>query len=523
MGKSPKPSLETLSRFRVEPLAAVVTGEILDQYVVDQAAVYIIDQDGVGRYVIVEPNLSEDEKHLYSLLMESLNFSLKPVTHIDDPLRYVESYIWEAAEDIGVTEQVEQSYSKYKYFIAKEVAGYGIIDALMNDKDVEEISCEGFNTPVAVIHRRFTNFELLDTNIRFRSEDELRSFVQRLAQKTGKSATTAVPYSDSMSREGHRVAVTYSDEISLPGSTFSIRKFPMEPFSIAHLIKFKTITPLMAAYHWMLVENRGFTLVIGPFGSGKTTILNTFSTMIKPNVKVGSVEDTPELKIPHAHWLHLYTRQSYSITGPTYDIDMMSLVKISMHHRPEYFIVGEVRGEEVRALIQAAGMGHGCLSSLHAESPEAALIRMSSPPMNVSLGGQMLIWNLLMMNRVRARRGDMVRRAVTSTELTPKEGALELKRIFEWLPSEDEFTPEDPETVVKKSTRLKHAMAMRGVSEEETITELTARAGFLSNLVEDGKLTYPEVVEAIRRYYINNAMPDKLPTEPVEQRELDNA
>ena len=347
--------------FRAEPLAAAIQGEVLEKYPVESAYVFIADQDGRGLYLVSEPELTPEEQRLYSLLMENLYFSLKPAAKIEDPMRYVEGFIWEAAEDLGVVEAVQSCFQKLKYFIARDAFGYGRLHVPMLDPDVEEISVTSYATPATVIHRRYTQYDWLQTNIGFESEDALRNYVQRLAQRAGKSVTVAVPMCDAMTREGHRIAVTFADEVTLPGSTLCVRKFPESPLSMAHLLKFRTLTPLMAAYFWIITEYRGFIMVLGPMSGGKTTFTNCLLTMINPVMKIATIEDVPELRIPHQSWQRFKARHVYSITEARFDIDLMDLVKLSLRYRPDYIVIGEVRGEEIRALVQAAAIGHGCL------------------------------------------------------------------------------------------------------------------------------------------------------------------
>ena len=492
-------------RFRVEPLAAVVQGEVLDKYEVDQATVFVKELDGRGFYIVGEPEFSPEEQRIYSLLVESLFYSLRPAARLEDPLKYVEGFIWEAAEDLGIVKVVQEGFQKYRYYISRDAFSYGPIHVPMTDPDVEEISCTGYGTPVTIIHRRFTEYDWLDTNVAFQSEDSLRNFVQRLAQRTGKSATVAIPFTDAMSREGHRLAVTFADEVTLPGSTFCIRKFPESPLSMAHLLGFGTLTPLLAAYLWLLVEYRGFVMVLGPMGSGKTTLGNALLTMISPTLKIATIEDTPELRLPHPSWQRFKARHTYSITEAKYDIDLQDLVKLSLRYRPDYIVVGEVRGEEIRALIQGAALGHGCVCTFHAEGPEAALVRMRSPPMDVQEGGLMLIWGFALLNRVKTAEGKVVRRVLEATEVEPKDGKLSLRRVFTWDARTDGFTPTSAEEVVKRSYRLNAVMRLTGWDEGELADELSRRAKYLGKVVDGGMLSYPEFSEAIRRFYVSGA------------------
>ncbi len=237
--------------FRTRPLTAVVLGTIIDEYDVGMAHVVVSDSGEKHTYSVQEPPLSETEQDLYSLLMESLYYSLKPI-ETEDPTAYVDQFIWQAAEDLGAVEEVKRSYNSLKYYIMRDSVGYGVVDVLVRDDDIEEISCEGFGVPLAVVHRRYPQFDWLDTNIVFDDEETLKKYVQRLVQKTGKAITTSVPFVDAVTRENHRLAATLSNEISLPGSTFDIRKFPKEPLSIGHLLAARTISALLAAYYLIL-------------------------------------------------------------------------------------------------------------------------------------------------------------------------------------------------------------------------------------------------------------------------------
>ncbi|MEM1792639.1 MAG: type II/IV secretion system ATPase subunit [Thermofilaceae archaeon] len=489
-------------KFKAEPLVAVFKGDVKEKYVVDQALVLIVDEDGKGFYLISEPELTLEEQRVYSLLMENLYFSMRPVTRIEDPMKYVEGFIWDAAEELGIVERVEKSFQKYRYYIMRDAFGYGPIQIPMMDPDVEEISCTGYGRPVTVIHRRYTEYDWLDTNIVFQSEDSLKSFVQRMAQRVGKSLTTAIPFADAMSREGHRVAMTFGDEVTLPGSTFAVRKFPEEPLSMAHLLKFNTLTPLMASYLWLIMEYRGFIMVLGPMASGKTTMMNAILTTINPTLKIASIEDTPELRLPHPSWQRFKSRYAYSITESKFDIDLFDLVRLSLRYRPDYIVVGEVRGEEIRALIQAASLGHGCACTFHAEDPQAALVRMRSPPMSVPDGNIMLISCFVLLNRVKTQEGRVVRRVLEVTEVEPRDGTIGLRRIFNWDARTDTFTPSTAKEVVEKSIRLNAVMRLTGWSKSELIAEMEERSRFLQNIVDEGKLRYPEFSEEIRKFYI---------------------
>jgi flagellar protein FlaI len=497
-----KPPDASASQFRIEQLPVQFTGTVLAEYDVGLDHIYIVDENGSGKYIISEPSLTEDERRTYSFIMNDLYSSLPGSMEMEaDPVQYIEKHIWEVSERLGIVDQVKEAYPKFKYFITRETTGYRQIDALISDPDVEEVSCVGPGKPVQVIQREFTKYDWLETNVVFGTEEALRNFVQKLAMKAGKNVTIAIPFTDAIMKEGHRVAVTVAGEVTLPGSTFAIRKFPKDPYSIASILKFGSMSPLMAAYYWLLIEYRRFTLVIGPMSSGKTSMINALATMIAPNMKIATIEDTPELNLAHSHWQRFKTRKTYSITESRFDVDLNDLTILSLRYRPDYIIVGEVRGAEISALVQAASLGHGCISSFHGDSPEAALVRMTTPPMNVQLGGQLLISSFLMMNRVRAADGSVKRRALVSKETVPDGDRLRLAEIFGWDAGRDTFLPDDPDEVVRRSRQLKSIMGLTGWDEARLSEELRKREKLLGGLVRDEKLGYRDVAEELTKFY----------------------
>jgi flagellar protein FlaI len=483
-------------RFAVSSPPAVIVGKILDEYDVGMAHVYITSAGDRHYYIIREPELSDEERRLYSELMEAIYYSFRPTE--ENQVSALENFIWRASEDLEILEKVRSSYSKLRYYIFRDALGFGIIDVPMKDDDVEEISCEGFDRPVAVIHRRYPGFDWLKTNIRFESEEELGRFVQRIVMRAGRSISTAVPYVDATLPDGSRLACTFGSEISMPGSSFDVRKFPRDPFTAPRLISLKTLSPMLVAYYWLILEAKGFAFIIGATGSGKTTTLNVLLQLINPNLKIATVEETPEISIPHAHWERLKTR--YTFGGSTAgDIDIFDLTKLTLRLRPDYIIVGEARGAEIQFLFQAAASGHGALSTFHGESVEGAIARMTTEPLNVGRAQLMLVWSFLQMNRVRLESGEVVRRAIASKEVDPITG--ELVEVFRWDPVNDRILPESAAEVADRSVRLRTLEALWGWDRNRLIAELSERAELLKRLAGEGKLSLSDLTPEIRKYY----------------------
>lgn len=487
--------------FTAEPIVAERAGRVLREYSIGLAKVAITDDRGKGRYLVSEPPLTPKERRLYRTLIENIFFSMRP-----EPLaaggapEILEGAIWDAAHDIGLMDEVRASFAKLRYYILKDGLGYGKLHTPMLDPDIEEISVVSFEHPAAVIHRDFTRYGWLETNLYFSSEDELRAYNQRLAQRTGKSLSTAAPILDSTTKEGDRIALTFGDEVSYPGTALSVRKFPREPISLPALIDRGALSPELAAYIWQDVEFKGPMWVLGVFGSGKTTLMNAALACVPPNLKVCTVEDIHEIKLPQPNWLRLHTRTGHLMIETRYDIDFMDLVRTAMRHRPDYLLIGEVRGAEIRALIQAAAAGRCAVTTFHADSPEMALVRMRADPMNVSEGGLMLIWCFVQLAYIRMPGGEWVRRVTRVDEVIPGE-PLKLQPVFRWDPRRDTFAPRQLSEIVRRSYRLRKAASARGMTDAELREALRKKVEVLRRLIKQRRLGFEQFSEQMRDFY----------------------
>lgn len=480
--------------------------KVLERYNIGQATVTIAERsDGKCVYLIDEPPMTENDRMLYVQIMKQMFLSTKPV--VDAPEEkihaHVKQQILSVSNSIGLGSNVKHILDKLMYYIVRDMVNYGIVGVLMQDPDIEDIMAENFNVNVGIIHRRHSEYGILDTNILFKDANRMNAFVQKLVQRCSKTITAAVPYVDAITDEGHRISATFGKEISLPGPNFTIRKFSLDPFTITNLINFNTLNSLIAAYIWLLIDAKAFFLVIGPTAAGKTTTIGAIISMMHPGVKVTTIEDTPELRIPHDHWQRLITRKGYSIFESKYDIDMNALVKLALRSRPDYIVVGEVRGEEASSLVQAVATGHGGITSFHASDPRSALVRLGSPPLNVQLAGQMLIWCFIRQNRV-MHDGMMVRRIMDVTEVVPKDSSIELKKVFEWNPIDDKYTPSNIDELFKLSPRLKEIMMLRGYTEEALKDDLRRRQEFLEYLVNTKKEKFVDVASEFSRFYLKS-------------------
>ena len=462
------------------------------------------DKDGKKYYLISEPPVDKIGKAVYVRIMKFLYVSLPSNLENEQSTKlFLKKKIIEISRKLKIDQHAIPIIDSLLYYIMRDSVGYGIIDALMQDPNLEDIVEESFNQPVGVIHKKFGEFGILDTNIKFESLENCNAFVQKLVQRTGKSMTAAVPYIDSMTKEGHRIAATFGKEISLPGPNFTIRKFSKRPYTITKLMKMGTISPLIAAYVWVLLDSKAFVLVIGSTAAGKTTTIGALSSMLNPQMKITTIEDTPELRMGHTHWQRLITRKSSSILSDKYEVTMDELVRLSLRSRPDYVVVGEVRGAEISSLFQAVATGHGGLTSFHASDASAALVRMESPPMNVHLSGQMLISVILRQNRLVDPDGKVHRRITEVSEVIPERNKIRLKKVLGWDPVSMSFYPDDVMDLIKNSERLQEIAVINGWTEGDLMSQIVTRICYLNKMLQDDVIEFEEVTKELNKFYYN--------------------
>src|SRR2546427_57182 len=251
----------------------------------------------------------------------------------------------------------------------------------MRDPGIEDISADGVGKPIFIYHRKYEN---LETNITFAKDEELDNIISRLAHMAGKHVSTAFPVVQGTLPGRHRLAATFRREISPYGGTLTIRKFREDPLTIIDMLNLNVISYGLAAYTWLLLENRATAIVAGATGSGKTTLLNAVLTLTKMSAKIVTIEEGQELNIAHLNWTALVARQSYGMGQESgTEAGLFDLVKATLRMRPDILVVGEVRGEEAYVLFQALSTGHGGLCTLHADDVTSAIQRLTSKPMDV--------------------------------------------------------------------------------------------------------------------------------------------
>jgi flagellar protein FlaI len=452
------------------------------------------------RYEVIEPTLQKDEEtylhEIKNFLMDELDVNLKEIENKEKAENYLRQKIKELIKKYRLKTPSE-AVDKLTYYIIRDFIGYGKRDPLMRDPLIEDISTDGVNIPIYVWHRLY---ESLPTNVMFKDTAELDSFVVRLAYLAGKNISIAAPILDASLPEGSRIQLTYGREVTRRGSTFTIRRFRVDPLTISDMIAFNTVSSGMAAYLWYLIEHRASVLVAGGVASGKTTMLNCLSMFIKPEMKIVSVEDTQEINLPHENWIPSVVRASfkgdYKQSGT---ITLFDLLKAAVRQRPDYIIVGEVRGEEAYTLFQAMATGHLGMCTIHAESAESVINRLESEPMNIPKTLIAMTDIILVMERTEVN-GRPARRVSVTTEvegLDAKTNEILTEEVFGWNPKFDKFVS------LGNSALLEKHMKKTGLTEEDIRRELKARKTVLEWMVKQGIRRHDEVAKVIREYYAN--------------------
>ena len=446
-------------------------------------------------YDIEEPILNDYEKEklreIHTAMKEIINFNTIVDKKKETLMEYIDRNFKFLAVELGIDLSYE-SYRKIYYYLCRDFIGFNETETLLRDYFVEDIECNGNQTPVYIVHRIYRN---LKTNLQFKSSEKLASFVEKLAQRCGKYVSYAKPILDGSLPDGSRVNATYTKDITSRGPTFTIRKFTKTPWTPTQLISFNTLSPEMLAYLWLLVENKMNILIAGGTSSGKTTLLNAFAFFIPPEARVVSIEDTREIRLPRENWLPSVVRNATG-AGDEGEIDLFTLLKSSFRQNPDYVIVGEVRGKEAYVLFQGMASGHSSISTIHADSVDTVIKRLETPPIELSPTLLNVLDCVCIMTHavVKKQETRKLREIVEIVNVTPNGIAL-TNTPFTWNPSDDQF-------YFKKNSKIIEKISIRyGKSIEELEVEFKKRVHLIYRMFQEKVFGFKEVQEIITQYH----------------------
>ncbi len=452
-------------------------------------------------YYVLEPELKKEEKELLEVIKEGLieviDVELSSIKNLEEGTKYLKAKTDRILEEYGLVLSHE-TYANFMYYVFRDFLGMNEIEPILHDPYIEDLECDGTGIPLYVIHKRYGT---LRTNILFSTEEILKKFVVKLAQKSNRYVSYAEPLLDGTLPDGSRVNATFSTDVSTRGPTFSIRKFTKEPLTPIDLIKANTGTAELFAYLWLAMEHGASVMVIGGTATGKTTALNAISMFIPPADRIISIEDTRELNIPHENWIPGLSRMGFGppdTTGKKYgEVDLFDLLRESFRQTPDYVIVGEVRGAEAYVLFQGMASGHPCLGTMHASSAEAMIRRLESPPMNLSPS---LVNSLdVIITMVHAKGVEKsARRIQEIVEIRVEKDKRELTRVFSWDPYTDTYSYLSGDVIPKAVRRLGRA---HGILDKQLAEEWSKRKEVLDWIASKNIRQFTEFGKIVYLYY----------------------
>lgn len=453
-------------------------------------------------YKVIEPELSEEERKILEkiskTLIEMVEVGFGEIKDENKAIEYVKQHVDKIIKNLGIKVS-SSSYLKIMYYIYRNFIGYNEIHAILNDPYIEDISCDGINVPVYVIHRKYGS---LKTNVVFTDAENLRKFIVKLAERCGRYVSYAEPILDATLPDGSRVAATIASDVATRGGTFTIRKFTEKPFSPIDQIELKTVNEEIMAYIWYLLEHRASLLVVGGTATGKTSFLNSICMFIKPEAKIVSIEDTRELRLTHEHWVPGLARPGFGIPLPSGErygsVSLFDLLKEAFRQNPDYVIVGEVRGQEAYVLFQGIASGHASLSTFHAGSAADVVKRLIAPPIELP---PVLLEGLdaIIVMTFAKEKGGSARRVKEIEEVVGVDDKGNVKTIcvYRWDPATDTFEK------VNESVRLRKIASYLGMGYEDVLKDIERKKKFLAWLHTQGIRDYLEVTRYINEYYKN--------------------
>jgi flagellar protein FlaI len=389
-----------------------------------------------------------------------------------------------------------EEFEALKYLVVRDKVGMGLLQPLILDPNVEDISCSGVGG-LFVEHKMFKS---LKSSITFGDGEELDEFVLRLSERIKKPVTFRRPIVDATLPDGSRINIVFGKDVSTRGSNFTIRKFAGVPMSIVELVSFGSISSVMAAYLWLVIGDGMNLFVSGETASGKTTLLNALTAFVEPSGKVVTLEDTSELQVPHPNWTRELTRDG-SI-GEGTGVGMFDLLKAALRQRPDAIMVGEIRGEEGAIAFQAMQTGHQVMSTFHAATVEKLIQRITGNPINVPKTYMDNLNVVAIQSAVRLGNGQTVRRVLSINEIIGYDAASDsfsYIEVFHWNPVTDEFEFPGHKNSYLLESRVAPKRGLPPHRAFEVYDELNRRAEVLQKLGGQGVSNFYDVYNNLSR------------------------
>jgi flagellar protein FlaI len=472
---------------------------VIDSY--GQVEIVSIAGETLPMYRLKLPELSKQEIKLVGIVKKKAIEEIKvDPTKISDPIerqRVFTHEVLKILEREGREMHLSSDRLKHLGEIAvRDMIGYGLLDYMLADDQLEDIMVTGIGKPVYVYHRKHG---MCFTNVVFGDEDSIRQIIDKMARLVGRRIDQQAPLLDARLPDGSRINATLPP-VTLEGPTLSVRKFRKDPLTVIDILNFGTMSTDVAAFLWLVVDGLNIKpaniLFAGGTGCGKTTTLNAATTFVPSRERIISIEDTAELQLPHRHWIRMETRPP-NIEGKG-EITMDDLVKNALRMRPDRLIVGEVRGPEARTMFTAMNTGHeGCMGTIHSNSAMETIIRLTEAPMNVPEIMIPALDIIVMQQRIYHRQKGQIRRVTEVAEITGLEGGRpQLSRIFKWNPRTDIVEATGVPSKIKRTIA-----EFSGLSGGDIEIEIEKRATVLEWMKKKGIRSVFDVGAVIQEYY----------------------
>ncbi|MCA9486196.1 type II/IV secretion system ATPase subunit [Candidatus Woesearchaeota archaeon] len=460
------------------------------------------------KYKVIIPQLTSEEKDSYDAILDRIIevAHTAKVPNSQEELRDVlislynevitirnppekPSFLNMLGKKIAIS---EEQYHNILFHLIKDRLGYAKLEPLLRDMYIEDISCIGVGS-VWIVHKIFGSIE---TSVEFVNDIELNKYIVESSERVERPVSEAHPIVDAIMPDGSRVNFIYSRKISLQGSSFTIRKFNETPISVCNLVNWGTWSAELGAYLWLCCENGISVFVCGETASGKTTTLNAMTTFIPMDNKVYTVEQTPEITLPHPIWQHLITRES----GEKTDVTMFDLLIASLRSRPDYIIVGEIRGKEANITFQAMQTGHPVISTFHAGSVHSMIQRLTGDPINIPIAFIDNL-NIVLIQSAVYVNGKVERRVLSVTEVIKYNDEVKkvlTKEVFQWDGTKDKHNFRG----LYNSFMLEQKIAKHvGLKDSREIYDIMRkRSKIIERMIEQNIMDYFEVVKLLKKY-----------------------
>ena len=471
----------------------------------DPIFIHVYLENGEKIYNAIEPNLTNEEHgFMEQVLSLILNYASDyPPPDSEEILIKNLDEIYSKIITVGsanriktLTATVRQDFrEKLLYNIKKEVIGLGAIEPVIRDSNIEDISCIGAND-IFIVHKIFGSVR---TKLSFGDNDRLSLYSKRLSERVGRPVSDKVPIVDATLPDGSRLSIIYSTDVSARGPSFTIRKFSDVPISIVQLVRYNTLSAEEAAYLWLALEYGQSIFVCGETASGKTTVVNAMIPFIRPESKIFSAEDTPEIRAPQDAWQQLVTRERGAEESR---VTLYDLLKTALRSRPNYIIVGEIRGAEGSMAFQAMQTGHPVISTFHAASVRKMIQRFTGTPINIPVTFMDNL-NIALIQQAVYVHGRFLRRTTSINEIEgyfEELGGVSTKQVFQWDPSTDQhvFRGLNNSYILEK-----RIAATAGMADPKSIyDELFKRARIIEWMVKTNVMSYYKVFELVKSFYV---------------------